>query len=62
LSDGERKTLAEIGHKLGKQALQEVAKIVKPDTILGCTASWSPRNLTVPSSARPQGVPPSTKS
>ncbi len=34
LSDGERKTLAEIGHKLGKQALQEVAKIVKPDTIL----------------------------
>src|SRR5712664_3036175 len=35
LSDGERKTLADIGHKLGKQALQEVAKIVKPDTILG---------------------------
>jgi len=34
LSDGERKTLAEIGQKLGKQALQEVAKIVKPDTIL----------------------------
>src|SRR6266705_2159513 len=35
LSDGERKTLADIGQKLGKQALQEVAKIVKPDTILG---------------------------
>jgi putative transposase len=35
LSDGERKTLAEIGQKLGKQALKEVAKIVKPDTILG---------------------------
>ena len=34
LTDGERKTLAEIGHKLGKQALQEVATIVKPDTIL----------------------------
>jgi putative transposase len=34
LSDGERKTLAEIGQKLGKQALQEVAKIVTPDTIL----------------------------
>jgi transposase InsO family protein len=34
LSDGERKTLAEIGHKLGKQALEEVAHIVKPDTIL----------------------------
>jgi putative transposase len=35
LSDGERKTLADIGHKLGKQALQDVATIVKPDTILG---------------------------
>ena len=34
LSDGERKTLGEIGQKLGKQALQEVATIVKPDTIL----------------------------
>jgi putative transposase len=34
LTDGERITLAEIGQKLGKQALQEVATIVKPDTIL----------------------------
>jgi len=34
LSDGERKTLAEMGQKLGKKALAEVAKIVKPDTIL----------------------------
>ena len=35
LTDGERKTLADIGQKLGKQALKEVAKIVTPDTILG---------------------------
>ena len=35
LSDAERQTLAEIGKKLGKQALEEVATIVKPDTILG---------------------------
>jgi putative transposase len=34
LSDGERETLAGIGQKLGKQALAEVATIVKPDTIL----------------------------
>jgi putative transposase len=34
LSDGERMTLAEIGQKLGKKALKEVASIVKPDTIL----------------------------
>jgi putative transposase len=35
LSDGERKALADNGQKLGKQALQEVANILKPDTILG---------------------------
>src|SRR5215471_9674361 len=35
LSDGERTALAEIGYRLGKQALQDVATIVKPDTILG---------------------------
>src|SRR5215471_9249460 len=34
LSDSERMTLAEIGHKLGKQALEEIASIVTPDTIL----------------------------
>ena len=34
LSNGERKTLAEIGKKLGRQALAEVATIVKPETIL----------------------------
>jgi transposase InsO family protein len=35
LSNGERTALAAIGQKLGKQALKEVATIVKPDTILG---------------------------
>jgi putative transposase len=35
LNDGERKTLAEIGKQLGRQALAEVATIVKPDTIPG---------------------------
>jgi putative transposase len=34
LSDGERKSLAEIGQRLGKRALAEVATIVKADTIL----------------------------
>ena len=34
LTDGERKTLAEIGQKLGKQALGEVASLVRPETIL----------------------------
>src|SRR2546427_4747694 len=34
LRDGERKALAEIGKKLSKPALAEVASIVTPDTIL----------------------------
>src|SRR4030095_10424129 len=34
LSDSERKALAAIGKKLGRQTLAEVASIVKPDTIL----------------------------
>jgi putative transposase len=34
LSDGERKTLAELGKQLGKQALNEMASLVTPDTIL----------------------------
>ena len=34
LTDAERQSLAEIGKKLGKQALDEIATIVKPDTIL----------------------------
>jgi transposase InsO family protein len=34
LTDGERRTLAEIGKQLGRKALADVASIVKPDTIL----------------------------
>ncbi len=35
LTDADRQTLAEIGKQLGKQALEEVANIVKPDTYPG---------------------------
>jgi putative transposase len=35
LSDAERATLGEIGHRLGRKALAEVAKAALPDTILG---------------------------
>jgi hypothetical protein len=38
LTDGERKSLAEIGQKLGKKALEAVATIVKPDTFSPGTA------------------------
>jgi len=35
LTDAERRSLTEIGTQLGKKALEEVAHIVKPDTLLG---------------------------
>jgi transposase len=35
LSDPQRSTLAEIGKRLGRKALAEVALVAKPDTILG---------------------------
>src|SRR5712692_4731737 len=34
LSDAERATLAEIGHRLGRKVLGEVATVARPDTIL----------------------------
>ena len=34
LLDGDRKQLAELGTKLGRKALAEIATIAKPDTIL----------------------------
>jgi Homeodomain-like domain len=34
LSDGDRQALAEIGQKLGRKTLAEIATIAKPDTIL----------------------------
>jgi len=36
LSDAERRSLGEIGHRLGRKALADVATIARPDTIL----SW----------------------
>jgi hypothetical protein len=44
LSNGEKRTLAEIAHRLGCKALAEVATAAKPDTIL----RWF-RKLVAPS-------------
>src|SRR5512139_2109283 len=35
LTDAERATLGEIGHRLGRKVLAEVANVARPDTILG---------------------------
>src|SRR6202049_1896368 len=42
LSDPERATLAEIGKRLGRKSLREVARVAKPDTIL----AWYRRLIT----------------
>ena len=55
LSDGERRTLAEIGKRLGKQALDEIASIVKPDTILGWHRRLVAKNSTAPRTVSIQG-------
>jgi hypothetical protein len=34
LTDPQRATLAEIGKRLGRRALQQVARVARPDTIL----------------------------
>ena len=42
LRDGDRHALAELGQKLGKKALEEVATIVRPDTIPGLAPQVCP--------------------
>jgi hypothetical protein len=44
LSDAERATLGEIGHRLGRKVLGEVANVARPDTSWPGTVSWSPAN------------------
>jgi putative transposase len=55
LSDGERQNLAEIGQRLGRQALEEIATIVKPDTIL----AWHRKLMAQKFDGSPQRNAPS---
>ena len=41
LSDPERSTLAEIGKRLGRNLLKDVACVAKPDTILAVSPAYS---------------------
>jgi len=38
-SDAERSTLAEIAKRLGRQALQDIARVAKPETLLALLAT-----------------------
>src|SRR5918999_2642962 len=58
LSNGDRKTLAELGKKLGRQALAEVATIVKPDTILAWHRTLVARKFDGSRQRKMPGRPP----
>ena len=62
LTNGERKTLAELGQKLGKQALREIAQIVKPDTILGWHHTLVAQKFDGSTQRQAPGRPPSIQS
>jgi hypothetical protein len=58
LSDGERKTLAKLGKQLGKKALEEVASIVTPDTILAWHRKLIAQKFDGSQQRRAPGRPP----
>ena len=46
LEDDERRRLAELGHRLGRQLLTRVATLVTPDTVLRCYRELVARKRT----------------
>src|ERR1700738_176707 len=52
-SDAERAALAEIGHRLGRKVLAEVANVARPDTIL----AWYRRKFDGSKARRSPGRP-----
>ena len=57
LTDGERITLAEIAHRLGRKALEDIANAAKPDTILGWYRKLVARKFDDSQSRRYSGRP-----
>ena len=57
LTDAERITLAEIAHRLGRKALEDVANVVKPDTIRGWYRKLIARKFDGSNSRRYPGRP-----
>lgn len=62
LSDGERQSLEEIGKKLGRQALEEIATVVKPDTILAWHRTLVAQKFNGSQQRNAPGRPPITQS
>jgi hypothetical protein len=62
LTDGDRRTLAELGQKLGRQALAEIATVAKPDTILAWHRTFADQKVAPSERHRSVGpVPVLTK-
>jgi hypothetical protein len=57
LTDNERQELAELGAKLGKQALQEIATIAKPETILAWHRKFADQQATTSQPPKSVGRP-----
>src|SRR5262245_17455846 len=57
LSDAERATLAEIGHRFGRKALAEVATVARPDTILAWHRQLVARKFDCSKARRSPGRP-----
>jgi putative transposase len=57
LTDGDRKELAEMGAKLGKKALENVATIAKPDTILAWNRKFADRPVDTSEPPKSVGHP-----
>jgi putative transposase len=57
LSDAERATLAEIGHRLGQKVLAEVATVARPDTILAWYRKLIARKFDGSKACRSPGRP-----
>jgi putative transposase len=57
LSEGEKATLAEIAHRLGRKALEDVAATAKPETILGWYRKLSANKFDGSKSRRSVGRP-----
>lgn len=57
LTDGEKATLSEIAHRLGRQALKDVAHAARPDTILGWYRKLVARKFDGSKSRRYPGRP-----
>ena len=57
LSDTDKATLTEIAHRLGRKALEDVANVMKPDTIMGWYRKLVARKFDGPSRVAIRAAP-----